>query len=121
MNEIHETLKFLLASQLTRRYQEIVVQLPGMILSDGLKANKDIHGLLLGYIDLCNEELLLYRAHQIPEVIWNSWRSGIISGNSLVSVRRTWQKLAKSDHYKTLAEFLKENGVDVFSAIPLTD
>jgi hypothetical protein len=121
MNEIHETLKFLLASQLTRRYQDIVVQLPGMILSDGLKANTDIQGLLLGYIDLCNEELLLYRAQQIPDVVWDSWKSGIIAGNSLVSVRKTWQKLAKSDHYRTLAEFLRENGVDVFSEISLTD
>lgn len=114
VEDLLETLQYLLASQLTRRYQDIVVQLPGMILSDGIKAPNEYQGVLLGYIDLCNEELLLHKCGQIPLKVWESWKSGIISGNSLAAVKRTWQKLATSDHYKDLAEFLKENGVNVF-------
>lgn len=120
-SELLDTLKYILASQLTKRYQDIVVKLPGMILNDGHKVPPELQGLLLGYIDLCNEEYLLYRCGQIPEPIWASWKSGILGGNSLAAVKTTWQKLAHSDHYKDLAGFLQQNGVDVFAKVSFAD
>ncbi len=115
MDPIHETLKYLLASQLTRRYQEIVLKMPEIVLVGGGAKVADVQqGVLLGYIDLCNEELLLHKCGQIPDPIWESWKSGIIAGNSLVAIKQVWKDLKKSDHYSELATFLKDNGVDVF-------
>jgi hypothetical protein len=121
MEAIHETLKYILSTQLTRRYQDIVTHIPGMILKNGPKTKDTEDGVLLAYIDLCNEELLLHKAGQIPGPVWDSWKSGILAGNSLLAIKKAWCKMAKSDHYRELADFLKENGVDVFEADPLSD
>lgn len=118
LRQIVEQGKFRIAATCTAKYQEIVSQLPADILLQGQmltykdweKESRTI-ARLHAYIDLCAEELALWRAGQIPEVIWKNWEQGICAGFQIPAVVQLWTNYFKKGSYENLRAFLKSKGL----------
>lgn len=114
LSQVAETLKYLLASQCTAKYQRIVSQLPADLLLQGATLTfKDWENesrtiaTLHAYVDLCAEEVALWKAGQIPEAVWKNWEQGICAGFQIPAVAKLWNNFFRRGPYDDLRAFLK--------------
>ena len=116
LRQISETLQYMLAAKYTERYQSIVRKLPKSVFEGDENVTEEVHALLHSYIDLCAEEVMLHKQGQVPDAIWNTWREGIIAGNTLPAVMAVWKSSITSVHYNELSGFLTKNNVQIKEA-----
>ena len=89
-------------SEYTRRYHEIVRELPsesrdpdGTFDFDELESAErgDVLNAARGYVNLCSEEYYLYRRGRINKETWSIWSDGIEEVFRLPWLRQTWSKI----------------------------
>jgi hypothetical protein len=89
-------------SEYTRRYQEIVRELPsesrdpdGTFNFEQLDAREKgtVLNAARGYLNLCSEEYYLFRRGRIDKETWLIWRDGIEEVLRLPWLRQTWSLL----------------------------
>jgi len=116
--EIGLALKYILASQYTARYQNIVKDVPPGLLLQGdnltqeeWKKGSSVVATLHAYVDLCAEELQVANAGQIPEGVWQNWKEGILAGFRIPAVQTLWKEFFQRGPYEELRKFLNANGL----------
>jgi hypothetical protein len=114
LKQLVEVEKYRLTAECTAKYQQIVMRLPPGLLLQGDSLTKEEWGqgsttvaTLHAYVDLCAEELRLWRAGQIPAEIWQSWEEGICAGFRHPAVAALWENFFREGPYDELREFLK--------------
>jgi hypothetical protein len=105
-------------SEYTRRYQEIVRDLPpesrdpdSDFSFDALDATTKGRTLnaVRGYLNLCSEEYYLYRRGRIDKETWAIWRDGIEEVFRLPWLRDTWEGVRHEyAYYEPFCTFLDE-------------
>lgn len=93
----NEQLKLSFFADYTKRYQEIILNLPEDINKCDFDFNQlpiDVKNKTLRYIrvyfDLCSEEYDLWKAGYIDNRIWNNWKEGIEFTFSKTAFRSAW-------------------------------
>lgn len=118
LKQLIEQGKHRLAATCTAKYQQVVSRLPAdlllqgqtLTLKDWEKESRTI-AMLHAYVDLCAEELALWKARQVPEVVWKNWEQGICAGFQIPAVAQIWTNFFKKGPYEDLRAFLKSKGL----------
>lgn len=108
---LEKLVNYLLCAQYSKRYQDILLQLPLPVLrgqehADHMQRDK-IAGALHAYVDLCAEQEFMHRAGAIPEEVWTNWREGIIHNFTLAGIRKVWEEVGKAQRYDGLRKLLE--------------
>ena len=116
MDKIVRIQQYRLAAEYTARYQQIVMKLPPRLLFleadvefQDFLADDSVSSVIHAYIDLCAEQLQLYKCGVIPEEIWENWKEGILRGFRLPAVRSIWENYVDKGPFYQLANYLSEN------------
>ena len=121
MKELNRHLKLHFFAEYTKRFQEIMLNLPENIMHDDFdldKLNPDDQSktmrYLRSYFDLCSEEFDLWKEGNIEKRIWNNWEEGIKSKMSNKTFIIAWQKSNYDSYYypkfsKWMNKIISEN------------
>jgi hypothetical protein len=91
-------------SEYTKRYQEIVINLPEEINEPTFDmANhpdrKATMRFMRAYIDLCYEEWFLHNGNYLGEELWGIWSDGIATAMSKTAFRDAWDVIKADSKY----------------------
>ena len=105
-----EISQFTFFAEYTKRYQEIVTNLPEDMNDVNVLEDEDTRRYLRVYFDLCSEEYFLYTKKQISEEVWDEWKDGIKTTFRKEAILEYWKERKTSyyDFSKYLVELLKE-------------
>lgn len=116
LQQLVEVSKYRLAAECTAKYQKIVTNLPPDILlkrrtikTEDWEEQSRVIATLHAYVDLCAEELALWKAGQIPEGVWKSWEEGICAGFQIPGIVQVWE--ITRGPYDDLRAFLEGKGL----------
>lgn len=101
----------------TRRYQEIILNLPETINQpdfnfDALDSSSRDKALryMRAYFDLCSEEYFLRRSGHIGSKTWKEWKAGMEFAFSKTAFQDAWDILRKDTiYYGEFSEFVEKN------------
>jgi hypothetical protein len=101
-------------AEYTKRYQEIILNLPESINEknfdfDKLSDEERNHTLryMRVYFDLCSEEYYLWKSGHIDDRTWQEWESGIKYAFSKTSFREGWKRIRMDTiYYKEFSSFV---------------
>lgn len=101
-----QQLKLNFFADYTRRYQEIMLNLPENISSPEFSF-KDLpkekreksYRYMRAYIDLCSEEYDLFLSGYLDENVWKNWEEGIKSNFSKKAFQKAWARLHPDNYY----------------------
>lgn len=114
---LNEQLKLNFFADYTKRYQEIVLQLPAWIYDKDFDTSKldettkaQITKYVRVYFDLCSEEYHLYLNHKIDDAIWKNWEEGMKHALSLPVIQLEWKKVnnTMAVYYPEFSSFMEE-------------
>jgi hypothetical protein len=99
--------RLLFFAEYTKRYQEIMLNLPASIANDDFNINqlnspeKDNYlKYMRAYFDLCSEEYNLFLNGYIDKEIWSNWEQGIKYSMSKHAFIQAWNIIElNSDYY----------------------
>ncbi len=99
-------LKLNFFAEYTKRYQEIILNLPESINESDFEfsklseedRNKTLRYMRI-YFDLCSEEYDLWMAGYIEERIWKNWKEGIEYAFSKKAYRDAWNIIELDTYY----------------------
>jgi hypothetical protein len=94
-------------AQYTKRYQKIILHLPGDLDNVTILDDEQNKRYLRVYFDLCSEEYFLKTAKHIPPEVWEEWKEGMRAVFRKKAISTYWQEMEKSS-YKNFNEFVKE-------------
>lgn len=90
----------------TKRYQEIIINLPENINSKDFNFKKlsdkerdKTLRLMRVYFDLCSEEFYLNENKHIDSYIWEQWSTGIKYAMTKVAFCKAWKIVLKDTYY----------------------
>ena len=112
----NEQLRLNFFADYTKRYQEIILNLPENINKSHFDYNQlpiDIKNRTLrymrAYFDLCSEEYDLWNAGYIDNRIWNNWKEGIEFAFSKPAYRSAWNLInLDTIYYSEFNKWLNE-------------
>jgi len=112
----NEQLRLNFFVEYTKRYQEIMLNLPEDINNPDFsfkKLSKEERSKILrymrAYFDLCSEEFDLWNAGYIDERIWNNWKEGIEFTFSKSSFKEAWSIIQlDSLYYPKFTSWIEE-------------
>jgi len=115
--QTNEQMKLNFFADYTKRYQEILLNLPYEINSPdfdftSLKAGKRERTLryIQAYFDLCSEEYYLNKAGKIDKKVWLEWEEGIRYTFSKQAYKKAWDIIKlDSQFYGDFHKWLLEN------------
>ena len=93
-------------SEYTRRYQDIIRDMPeGLFMKESdLVVDAGVLKSIKMYLDLCSEEWYLHKAGQVKGVVWNSWWDGMrLQMQSHSAYLTAWERF-KGDYDNDLRE-----------------
>ena len=90
----------------TRRYQEIMLNLPGSIGTakfqyaepKSKKYDQEMR-YIRAFYDLCAEEYLLNENGFVNKKIWELWKKGIFSALNIEAFNKVWNVIKNDGHY----------------------
>ena len=86
----------LLFAEDTRRYQEIIINMPDIVMSGEAKLqDKNVYKHMILYFDLCSEEYHLFKQGLIPEDIWSNWKEGMTTTMNHKNYLVFWREYAQ--------------------------
>lgn len=101
-------LKLNFFSEYTKRYQQILLELPSNINSkkfsiSKLKPPEKEHTIryLRSYFDLCSEEYFLWKYKNLDERVWQEWKEGIEFSFSRPAYQEAWEYIDPDSKYYT--------------------
>lgn len=86
--------KILMFSEYTRRYQEILINMPESIFNGTEHINAKAQMYMRLYFDLCSEEYHLWRKGMIPNQIWEMWKEGMQITTNRPIYKKAWKDLS---------------------------
>ena len=102
----NDQLKLNFFSDYTKRYQEIILNLPDNISQpdfDYAKLRNEERSKTMrymrAYFDLCSEEYDLWRAGYVHDRIWHNWKQGIEFAFSKKAVIEAWKESSGDSMY----------------------
>jgi len=103
---LNKQLKLIFFADYTKRYQEIIVNLPEDINSEEFsftklsdkKKDKTLR-LLRVYFDLCSEEYYLNKNSHIESYVWEEWCNGIQNTMKKAAFCKAWKLILKDTYY----------------------
>jgi hypothetical protein len=102
-------------SEYTRRYSEIVRELPsearrpgGRFIFEELDDEHQGHVLntARSYLNLCSEEYFLHSRGRIDDETWEIWRAGMVEVLRAPWIQTTWDLLRSEYRFAEFCEFL---------------
>ncbi len=116
IKEMRDQVRTTVYLECTRRYYDIVTQLPDEA-SDSQRsalrsssANQDeIMGLMRAYYDLCSEQYYLHGTGKISHETWNHWREGLTFTIKLPTFREAWDEIREEGYKKSFVDFIEES------------
>tara|TARA_R100001039_G_scaffold31506_1_gene24106 strand:+ start:467 stop:883 length:417 start_codon:yes stop_codon:yes gene_type:complete len=103
-------------SEYTKRYQEIIINLPSTINSkefdfdhlDEEEKDKTLR-YMRAYFDLCSEEYFLMKRGHIGEETWQEWSAGMEFSFSKVAFKKAWFLLREDTiYYGEFCQFVEQ-------------
>lgn len=103
-------------SDYTKRYQEIILNLPLGVDGDGFKISdqpEDVRDKTLrymrAYFDLCSEEYFLWRNGDLDKKTWKEWEAGIMLAFSKPAFKEAWETLnLDTIYYSQFSDYVSE-------------
>jgi len=93
-------------AEYTKRYQEIVLNIPEDLDDEKKLNNEDVKRYLRVYFDLCSEEYFLHEEKYIKENVWKEWKEGMQVAFNKKAIRKYWQE--RKTPYKGFNKFVEE-------------
>lgn len=115
LREIRNQLWISTFSDYTKRYSEIICQLPdaasdpkNSLLADISKIDKDkLMGLMRAYYDLCSEEYYLYTHGKLDSDTWALWEKGLVFTIRLPTFRDAWKTIKMEGYDEDFISYVK--------------
>lgn len=103
-------------AEYTRRYQEIMSDLPSDILSEAIdlesldqQVREKILRTMRAYFDMCSEEYYLFEQRILKKEVWDLWELGMRDGFRRPAFRQAWEIIQRDKYYfKEFAQFVEE-------------
>jgi len=93
-----------------KQYRELIANIPleiffGDVLSE--EKYQECFDEIYRYLDLCNEQIFLYKIGRISEATWQFWVAGISENLSKPVFQRAWVEIAEKTkgNFSELREF----------------
>ena len=99
--------RFSLFAEYTRRYQDILLQMPRTVYSGEFKA-EDMEAMkyMRLYFDLCSEEYWLKQEDMIPDKTWKIWLEGMQATLNRESFKAAWRCIS-GDYDREFSRFFR--------------
>jgi len=101
-----DEMRIKLFSDYTKRYQEIMLNLPAEALASDFDLRdlpkddfNDAIKYYRAYFDLCSEEYFLWQNKQISPKTWDEWYQGMQYAFSRKPVSTAWELISLDSHY----------------------
>ena len=112
--QFRKQLKLTFFADYTKRYQEIMLNLPESIYQDNFSYNnldekerKDFKRYMRIYFNLCSEEYHLHHVGDLDKKVWKEWKEGIKYSFSKPAFQEGWKKFGKDkEYYKDFYNFM---------------
>lgn len=95
-------------SEYTKRYQDIILNLPRSVLDDDFNLNEfeeeekfKILRYMWIYFDLCFEEYTLFELKLIDKEVWKLWKLGIKSSLKRSAFEQSWHVISQNTSYNS--------------------
>lgn len=86
--------KIMLFSEYTRRYQELLINMPPNMVCCTDHLNDEILIYMRLYFDLCSEEFHLWKKGMIPNQVWEIWKEGMQITTNRPIYKMAWKELS---------------------------
>lgn len=86
--------KIMLFSEYTRRYQELLINMPPNMVCCTNHLNDEILIYMRLYFDLCSEEFHLWKKGMIPNQVWEMWKEGMQITTNRPIYKMAWKELS---------------------------
>lgn len=86
--------KILMFSEYTRRYQEILINMPHRIFDGTGEMDAKAKMYMRLYFDLCSEEYHLWEKGMIPNQVWKIWKEGMQITTNRPVYKTAWEELS---------------------------
>ena len=86
--------KILMFSEYTRRYQEILINMPQSIFDGTGEMDAKAKMYMRLYFDLCSEEYHLWEKGMIPNQVWEMWKEGMQITTNRPVYKTAWEELS---------------------------
>lgn len=86
--------KIMLFSEYTRRYQELLINMPPNMVCCTDHLNDEILIYMRLYFDLCSEEFHLWKKGMIPNQVWEMWKEGMQITTNRPIYKMAWKELS---------------------------
>jgi len=114
LKEIKNQMWISIFSEYTKRYSEIIRELPNIASNPNLSAlNKSskqdtnkIMGLMRAYFDLCSEEYYLHRTGRIDSKTWSLWEKGLVYTVRLPTFVDAWKSIKREGYEKAFVDYI---------------
>ncbi|MCR5298364.1 MAG: hypothetical protein K6D57_03600 [Paludibacteraceae bacterium] len=91
-----EQYKFHFFTEYTRRYQDLILQMPDNLNTTSIHC-KDVNTYMRLYFDLCSEEFYLHSKGVIDDKVWGLWTEGIRTSMNNTKYKTAWKLIGT--HY----------------------
>ncbi len=115
--KISDQMKLQMFSEYTKRYQDIMFNLPLNYFQNDFTYSKSdekikIKKYLRMYFDLSSEEYYLFKSKKIDDKVWNEWKSGILENLNNENIKKELNTIGiRKEFYSEFIIFLKENNI----------
>ena len=106
LNSLKEQMRLNFFADYTKRYQEIMLNLPDDISLSSFSFNdlsskekSQAYRYMRAYFDLCSEEYELFLLGHIDLKTWNNWKQGINSNLSKNAFQEAWKHVRFNSCY----------------------
>lgn len=114
LKEIKDQMWISIFSEYTRRYSEIIRDLPDAAsdpqisaLNKASRHEKDkIMGLMRAYFDLCSEEYYLHKTGKIDRKTWSLWEKGLVFTARLPTFVDAWKLIKVEGYDEAFVEYI---------------
>jgi hypothetical protein len=106
MDMVKEQNQIQMFAEYTKRYQEIIINMPKSVYNGSDVINEDVLRYMQLYFNLCSEEYDLWTKEAISPDVWEKWLFGIRSTmRSNLVYQKAWD--IEKDNYSANPEFIQ--------------
>lgn len=103
--------KILMFSEYTRRYQEILINMPESIFDGTGSMDAKAKTYMRLYFDLCSEEYHLWKKGIIPDKVWKMWKEGMKITTDRPVYKVAWEEL-KDEYNKGFRRYFNNKVIN---------
>ena len=100
--------KLTIFSEYTKRYNDIMYEMPEEVFSNDVKLTLETHKYARLYFNLCSEEFYLKEHGLVNSEIWDNWADGMATRMKSPTLQKEWEYMREEEYFDNFRNFMDE-------------